>query len=494
MIKPKIDKKTLKYGSASIILAVIFISLVFVVNLVVTALTEKFNLYVDLTEEQLYEISESSFDLLSDMGDEEVKFIFLTPLDELDNNNYTKNVKTLALEYEEKFDNITIEYVDMLKNPTAVTKYRKDYTLSSTTVIVESAKRFVAFDISECFVYSQDESGNYTYYAFNGEYRFTSALLRVTNENSPKAIFTINHGETVPTYFKSLLADAGFEVVHLDLSEGNIPSDAKLVVINDPQTDFTGLESEEKGKSEITKLSSYLENGGNAMIFVDPQTPVLKNLDELCALWGIGIEHGYSIADDQNSIAAFNSQALISRYDTADENLKKFHTSISQAENPIKTVSFYTVPLKILPLTDVSRRVGTILSSYATSYVPVSDTQNLYEGVMPLLVAGYREVYDPESNDYLRNYLIVGGSTYLAGDVFLHTYQNTYANSELIKSMVSEVTNEVMLLEISYKVFNDTTLTIDNYTSRKWLMALVFVLPALVLVASLAVFIKRRHL
>ena len=92
-----LDKKALKYGSASLILAVVFIALIFVLNLVVTTLTDKFNLFVDLTEEQLYEISEASEELLKDMGDEEIKFIFLTPLDELDNNEYAKSVKTLAL-------------------------------------------------------------------------------------------------------------------------------------------------------------------------------------------------------------------------------------------------------------------------------------------------------------------------------------------------------------------------------------------------------------
>lgn len=492
-------KKTLKYGSASVILAIVFIALVFVLNLVVTSLTDRFNLFVDLTEEQLYEISDASHKLLENVGEEDVKFIFLTPLDELDNNEYTKSVKTLAEEYAEKYPSIKLEYVDMLKNPGAVSKYRRDYDLSATTVIVESAKRFTAFDMSECFVYSQDQNGAYQYYAFNAEYRFTSSLIKVTRDEMPRAAFITNHAETVPVQLKALLVDAGFIVENVDLSQKDIPEDTKLVIVNDPQTDFTGIESEEMGVSEITKLSRYLEKGGNAMIFVSPATPELKNLDELMENWGIGVLHGYQVVDDINSVSSMNSLALITRYveDTnADDetDFSVFHKRVSGADNPIKTVSHYTVPLEILPLTNVTHSVAPILSSYATSYIPESDSKNLYEGSVPVLVAGARREFNSELGETEINYLIVGGSAYLASDVFLGTYRNTYANTEIIKSIVSEITDETMLLDVSYKVYNDTSLTIDNRTSQRWLITLVAALPVVVLLGAFLVFFKRRHL
>ena len=500
MKKLILDRKALKYGSASVILTVVFVALVFILNLVVTSLTDRFNLFVDLTQEQLYEISEASYTLLEDTTDEEIKFIFFTPLDELDNNEYAKSVKTLALEYEEKYRNITIEYIDMLKNPSAVAKYRKEYNrLSQTTVIVESAKRFTAFDMSECFVYTQNESGQYEYYAFNAEYRFTSSIIKVTRDQMPKAFFVRNHQETVPTQFKALLVDAGFEVNDLDLSQDNIPEDAKLVIINAPQTDLTGIESEESGVSETTKLSRYLENGGNAMIFVGPDTPILKNLDELCADWGIGINHGYQILDDINSISSLNNLAVITKYvpDTNAEDeidVSLFHQRLSRVDNPIRTVSHATLPISILPVTDVSRSAHVILSTYATSYVPKTDKENLIEGQIPVLVAGVKREFNEELAEMENNYLIVGGSTYFASDVFLGTYQNTYGNTEIIKSIVSEVTDETMLLDVNYKEYNDTKLVIDTKTSQRWLIALVAGLPLVVLLAAFFVFLKRRHL
>ena len=491
-----LDKKTLKYGSASVILAVFFIALIFLLNLVVTSLTERFNLFVDLTEEQLYQISDASHALLEDMGEGEIKFIFFTPLDELDENEYAKSVKTLALEYEAKYKNIKIEYIDMLKNPSAVAKYRRDYDLTATTVVVESDKRHTAFDMSECFVYTQDQNGRYQYYAFNGEYRFTSSIIKVTREEMPRALFVTNHGETVPVQLKALLVDAGFVVENIDLSQKEIPEDTKLVIVNDPKKDFTGSESGEQGKSEITKFNRYLEGGGNAMLFVSPDTPELSNIDELAENWGVGIKHGHHIIDEQNSVASMDSLALITRYvdEKAEEgevDLTGFHKRLSGADNPIKTISYYTVPLEILPVTDVNHSVGAILATYYTASVPETENKNVS---VPVLVAASRREFNEETANTDVNYLIVGGSTYLAGDVFLGTYSNTYGNTEIMKSIISEITDETMMLDVNYKVYNDRTLTIDNKTSQNWLITLIVALPAVVLVAAFIVFLRRRHL
>lgn len=494
MNRPKIDKKTVKYGSASIVLAAVFIALIIIANLVVTAFTDRFNLFVDLTQEELYTVSEATDKLLENIGDQKIKFIFFTPLDELDSNERTKSIKSLALEYEEKYPNVTIEYMDMMKNPGLVAKYRKNYSnLSATSIVVESEKTFAAFDMQECFVYMQNaNTGSYEYYAFNAEYRFTSAILKVTRDKMPKALFTTNHLEEIPTQFKLLLEDAGFEVQTVNLLQSDIPEDTKLVVINDPQTDFTGLETEEIGQSEITKLSKYLNNGGNVMVLMDPDTPELKNLDELCQSWGIQIAHGLTLTDDSNSIQSSGSQAIIARYDT-NEEYSVFHKALSSRENPISTVMYKAAPMQLLPVTDVTHTVGPILTTYATAKVHMSN-QDYSTGMMPLLAAGCKNTYNSELGETVKNYLIVSSSTWFASDTALGNFQVTYGNYELLKNIIGEITDETMILNVNYKVYNDTALTVSTAVSQKWMTVLIFVLPAIVLIAALGVYLKRRHL
>lgn len=494
MNKPKIDKKTLKYGSAAVILTVVFIALIFVLNLVVTSLTDKYNLVVDLTEEQLYEISPASKELLGDLGEDKIDIIFFTPLDEFDNNEYAKSVKTLALEYEENYKNIEIKYINMIENPNLVMKYNAGMSgsdkLNANTVIVECGDRFTYFDLGECFVYTQDENGNYSYYAFNAEYRFTSSIMRVTKLDKPKVVFTTNHLETVPVQFSDLFEEAGFEVIKLDVSQNDIPADAEVVIINDPQADFAGIESESVGNSEITKLSRYLENGGNVMLFVGPATPELKNLDELTASWGIEIGHGYTVVDDKNSIPSTGSLALIANYVEGDEVLSPFHSVLSSKENPLKTVSYNTVPLNIVPVTDTKQRVGAIITASDTAYVPANGKQ-LSAANMPLMAASYKEIWDKERQETMRNFFVVGGSTWFTGD---GSMSSPYGNAELLKSTIQNMTDEAMILSVSYKVYNDTALTVDTATSQNWLMIFVLTLPALVLLVAFVVFLRRRHL
>lgn len=489
----KTNTKVLKYGTASVVLAVVFVAFLFALNLVAGILTDKFNLYIDLTEEQLYSISDETFNLLEDM-DEPVKIIFFTPLDKLDSDSYVKNIKTLALEYEEKFDNITIEYVDMTRNPELVRRYRKDYSLAETSIIVESDKRFTGFDMSECFVYMQDDGGNYSYYAFNGEYRFTSALLKVTRDTMPVVTFVTNHGEQVPNAFKSVLSDSGFDVKTVNLLQENIPENTEILIMVSPQSDLTGAESEEEGISEITKVNTFLSKGRDMMVFVDPNTPELPNLDEFLYAWGIDVLHGVSVQDNINYLASANNMAVLAQYYSEDENTAPLHSALSSKSSVMPVVSYYTSPVSTAPVTNVSHGVSPILTTSTTAYVPKNAQENYIENTrIPLLVAGYNRSFNSTTGETDKNYVIVGGSTYFVSDQYIGAYSALFANSELIRSIVATLTDETLVLNMPYKIYEDTSLVATAEQSQKWLGALIVVLPTIVLVAALAVFLKRRH-
>ena len=49
------------------------------------------------------------------------------------------------------------------------------------------------------------------------------------------------------------------------------------------------------------------------------------------------------------------------------------------------------------------------------------------------------------------------------------------------------------LADITYKVFDDTTLTLTTAQATNWTVALVTVLPVFVAVCGLVVFIRRKH-
>ena len=72
MSKTNIFKnKRFKYGSLSVVFTVLFIAMIIVLNLIVTSIDEKVGLRIDLTQTQLYSISEDTDTALRvGLGDE----------------------------------------------------------------------------------------------------------------------------------------------------------------------------------------------------------------------------------------------------------------------------------------------------------------------------------------------------------------------------------------------------------------------------------------
>lgn len=119
----------------------------------------------------------------------------------------------------------------------------------------------------------------------------TSAILKVTDTQTLKALFIQGHGELSIEAAKGnpglsqAVADLqkeGYttEVLNLAKSEkGEIPADAGLVVIAGSEKAFL--------PGEIEALKTYLDNGGKLLVMLRPQTEV--NLDPLLGEWGLTV-------------------------------------------------------------------------------------------------------------------------------------------------------------------------------------------------------------
>ena len=60
--KRSFNKRKFKYGFVATVITLVFIAVVIVVNLIVGILTDRKNLKLDLTENQLFEVSQDSID------------------------------------------------------------------------------------------------------------------------------------------------------------------------------------------------------------------------------------------------------------------------------------------------------------------------------------------------------------------------------------------------------------------------------------------------
>ena len=114
-------------------------------------------------------------------------------------------------------------------------------------------------------------------------------------------------------YLIELLIDAGYDFQAIDLTTEDIPEDCRLIVINNPQTDFITT-NDGSDVSEIEKIDRFLDKFGSLMVFMSPDVKALPDLEEYLEEWGIKFERSL-IRDVSNSVSV-DGFSLVANYPT----------------------------------------------------------------------------------------------------------------------------------------------------------------------------------
>lgn len=490
-----LNSRKLKYGAVAILFSAAFIAVVIVANLIFTALDDKYNLKYDMTSDSIFTISQATEEILSDI-DDEITIKFLMPLDKAAEAEYSntgfvvgKYIVECAESYAQKFDNIKIEYVDMVRSPAEINKYRQSGDIKTTSVIVESSLRYKI--ISQRDFLAND--GTYIV-GFNGEMKFTSAILEVTNPSQPVVTFTANHGEPVDAKLHEAFINAGYIVEYKDLSLDPINSETKIIVINNPTTDFLGLNSaKEGGISEIELLNDYMNNFGHIMVFFSADnTAQLPELEELLTSRGIKVNRG-SVIKDMGM--ALSSDGYMSVASPAGEMYGSTITNGITA----RMVTTLSSPIDILFTDKETSDDGSYVYTSGTTYVdPVLSTSANSEAVMPdgTVTSGpfntmvLSSKYNYVNNEKKYSHLLVTSTGYFANFVG----DTSYGNEKLLYNAMKLMGQEKVPTDIGYKLFDSQTLEkIDQKAITNWAWFLIAVIPVTVAVIGLVVWLRRRH-
>ena len=312
------DSKNVKYTTVNVAFCALIIAIVMIVNAMLTVFTTKFNWYLDMTDEKIFTMSDDMKEALDDMfekNDVEIEIIFAAPYDTVKDAFATSStsgsigyVNATAEDLALKYDNISLSYHDIRKE---YNFYKENFytdagtPLSQNVVIIARKNadgtygeyRVLHYQSFYTFDYSTDEL-----YAYNGEMAFTSNILSLVLDKAPTVYFTIGHGEDA---FKSwskdsvaidtetiltskdinddakelirLFVNNGYVVKPIDLRTENIPSDARVIVINQPEFDFS--------VEETAKIRAYYRNSGTVFCFT-PYNADLPNLYEFAEVQG----------------------------------------------------------------------------------------------------------------------------------------------------------------------------------------------------------------
>jgi len=506
------NRKKLKHGTTTVILTAVVVLAVIIINIVFTKLAYANNWYVDMTENQVYELSDQGRALL-DTVDPKAKIVvhFCTPLDKLDDNGKQKMVFELVKQISAEYPNVSYDYIDTVKDISKAYKYKEGTdTVSADSIIVESGTEFRKFSLEQMFIY---DPSTYLYWAFDGEKRLVTAMAAVTQAEKPIAYLSTGHGETpgynydqsgtaIPTPFTQLLIDAGYEVRDINLKNEEFHEDARLLVIMNPIFDFAGdpEDAAPDNRSEIDKIKEWLDDKGNLMVFRGGHDQIqtqnydkgLPELDDLLSEWGIEFQNTY-LADSANAIITGNQNTVpiiegqYATGNTVGANLVSDYTSMSSAP---KVVVPDARPIKLREPRN-SRNASAVITAQSTAGVYSYTGEKLAaSGEAPVVAVSRFATIKPDENEERYNYVYAIGSRGFADASYLNA---SYTNSDILYSMMRQMGRAQVPIDIDFKPFENEALdiNIDEASTISWI--LVLAIPAAVMVTGLIVHIRRKR-
>ena len=491
-----LNSRQFKYGSVATVFTVAFVAIVIIFNIIFTALANRYMWYIDMTEQQVYTLSEEAKEIMSDIT-EDVWIHFASEPDELmngTNSSYTRYIYTTALQLEEAFPNVHVDAVSVLKNPSYFREYYNttatDIDTTSVVITTENETRVVR---AQAFFTFNDPNDLSTVWAYSGEKRMISNIMQVTQTETPIVAFTTQHGEDIggATALAELFADNGFTVTALDLSHDTIDDDCRILVIFNPLYDFLGAEADDASFNEIEKIDKFLDRYGCLLVFAEPgSVSKLTNLNEFLEEWGIAYVPDTMIKDEDHAMSV-DGYKIVAEYqrDTLGGSI---YADLNDLATPPKTVIYKSSPIDILweqgGGLSGTRDVSPVLKSYNTS-VLVKDGMVGEQGSYNLMVVSRESrIVD---NEYYYSYVIAAGSPTFASKGNLDS--NAYANDDVLSAAMRAVGRERVLAALTLKPFDKDEITVTTAEANRWTVAMTTVIPAVFAVVGLVVITRRKH-
>jgi len=492
------QSRKFKYGSVATVFTISFVAIVVIFNIIFTALSTKYMWYIDMTEEQVFTLSDEAKDIMSDIKNE-VNIYFASEPDVLMTTGntaaFTRYIYTTALQLAEEFDNVNVECVDVLKHPSF---FRDFYTTAATdidsdSVVVESNGEVRVFT-AEAFFTFNDTSDLSTVWAYSGEKKMLSGIMQVTQTDNPSIVFTTEHGEDLPsaTALASLFADNGFEVKTANLTTDELDDDSRILVIFNPIYDFVGVEAEDPSKNEIAKIDKFLDGYGCLLVFCDAAyVENLTNLNEFLEEWGISYTADTYVRDADHSMSVDN-YSIVAAYQPDNTMGGSLYRDLNSLTTPPKAIISKASPINILWENggglSGSRHVSPVLKSYDSSELVVNG-QAEEKGSYNLVTITRETVI--EQNEYYYSYVIASASPTFANNSYLNS--NAYANEDILSAAMKAAGRERVLAELTLKPFDNDEITITTKEANDWTVAMTLVLPLIIAGCGLFVITRRKH-
>ena len=481
-MKKKIDMKSLTNGSYSMVLTAVIIAAIVVINLIVGALPSDMTTF-DTSYNKLFTIGDTTREVLASLS-EDVTLNFITKTGSED-----ERIEKLLESYDAASSHVKVKKVDLVADPTFTKEYT-DANVPSGSVIVTSGGKSKVIDYNSIYI------TDYTNYksSFDGEGQITSAIAYVASEDSGKVYYTVGHDEiALSAEMTDTLEKANITASELNLLSSQIPGDCEALIIFAPGSDFT--------TDEAGKVKKYLENGGHALIVTLATSTEMPNIAGILKAYGVSAVDGYVMEGDPDyyteipylllPVASTASQVTASvtginlLYGFAQGIETSHSDDLNVVATPLFTTSAKAFSKSLMSQTMEKERVQIEENRSVGSF-----------GEADIDLEGDDKEEKTEGSGLTK--ILYYTSPCLFSSDALSSLLQMYAempagNMKLFADSVTYLTDKEMTVSIEAKSMDEPRLTISEGKQTLLGNALMFGLPAAVLIAGIAVTVRRRR-
>lgn len=470
-------RRRTRFGGYSIIIALVVAAILIVINLIVAALPATLT-KLDLSEKQLYTISEETEKIVSAVDCDITVYV----LDGTDQDDYADGTLDLLGRYTAANSRIKVKHVDPVANPTFYTAYT-DTAPSQYSLIVVSEKRSRVVDFSEIVVSNQSfDYSTFSYnttYSYAGESAITSAIEYVSGDDLPIIYKLDGNGEPeLQATTTDAISTDNMELRSLNLlsSENGVPEDASLVMIYAPKNDLS--------EEEIGYLEAYMSRGGNIlmMTYFNDKNP---NLTAFAEKYGLIGESGLLCEGDAqryyqnapyNLLPPIVNSSVSSLMGNTNVNilLPQSH-GILKSENLPDNISIETL-------------LATTESAYVKKELPDSDSAD-------------SSAFDRADSDVSGSFMLGAIASDSESGAHLIWFSSPYisfdpvqgtGNLDFFMATLGSVCDKKASVSIAAKEISVEPLVVPAASVNFWMIFTCIIIPLAVLACGLVIWIRRR--
>jgi ABC-type uncharacterized transport system involved in gliding motility auxiliary subunit len=428
----------------------------------VNVLADRFNKSYDATSNKRYSLSDQTAKIVKGLKEDATITYF-------DQTSRFRQGKDLLDQYAYLSPKVKVEYVDPDKNPTLA---REAGIRSLGTAVVQIGSR-------------KEEAKGMT------EEGITGAFIRDLKSTTRTVCFVQGSGETQIddsdrhglSRFKGLLAKDNYETKSIDLLQtAEVPADCTVFVAAGPTRNYE--------QPEVDAIKKYVEGGGRALLLMDAplkmgRSEIADNgaLASVLQTWGVTLNKDLILdLNPLGQIVGLGPQvALVTTYGSQPivSDMKGSATGFPLSRS---------MEIKSTDKTTVDKLFDSSTTSLATNNlsaasVNVNDPKN-QKGPLTIAAAG---TYNTGKENSQGRFVVVGSSGWMANG-----FISFNGNSDLALNAMNWLSSDEDLISIRPKEREDRRITMTT-SQLGWVRAVSqFLFPMIVVVAGIAVWLKRR--